>query len=129
MKILWGDKDGGPKSRVWCWGVESKRFGSVLLLKFGKGSREAFHTHAFNSLSWVLRGGLRERHFSGHIDEHLPRLRPVITRRDTFHKVEGLGAGTWVLTVRGPWSDRWREYLPPSRKSLTLTHGRKEVAP
>ena len=58
MKILWGDKDGGSESRVWVWGLESKLFGSILLMCFRKGSREAYHTHAFNAISWVLRGWL-----------------------------------------------------------------------
>jgi hypothetical protein len=127
MKILRGGKDGGTESRVWCWGFESKSMFSVLLLKFGEGSREAYHTHAFNAISWVLRGALMERYKGGAHYFHEPRLKPVITRRETFHKVSGLAPSTWVLTLRGPWVDQWREFLPALRKYVTLTHGRKEV--
>lgn len=35
---------------------ESKTYGSIVLLNFKEGNREAFHTHAFNSISWVLLG-------------------------------------------------------------------------
>lgn len=130
-----GDKDGGTESRVWCWGIEFKKLGSVLLLKFGEGSREAYHTHAFNSLSWVLRGGLHEFHKGGQPEganysvfvSHVPSVRPIVTRRDTFHMVEGCLAATWVFTLRGPWVDEWREFLPKLGRFVRLTHGRKEV--
>lgn len=130
MKLLWGHKDGGPKSRVWMWGIESKRYGSLLLLKFGEGSREAFHTHAFNSLSWVLRGRLREKLFTGIMHSELcyyqPSFKPVLTSRHAFHKVTGLTPVTWVISLRGPWSKYWEEYLPGSKRRVMLTHGRKE---
>ncbi len=61
MKILWGSKDGGPESNVRMWGIESKHFGSVLLLSFAEGSREAFHAHAFSAVSWLLSGCLIEQ--------------------------------------------------------------------
>lgn len=136
--ILWNDKDGGPQSLVWCWGVEFKKSFSVLLLRFGEGSREAFHTHAFNSVSIVLRGRLREiqllgagvmdKHSTCRHVEHKPSLRPVFTYRDTFHMVEGRAGATWVLTLRGPWVDNWREFLPKGARHIRLTHGRKELA-
>ena len=55
-----------------------------------------------------------------------PSLRPVITRRDTFHKVVSSGR-TWVLTFRGPCADHWHEYLPSEGRMVQLTHGRVEV--
>lgn len=133
MKLLWNAKDGGEESRVWCWGVESKRFGSVLLLKFARGSREALHTHAFNSLSWVLRGSLLETHKAlfgdgfGLIEIHHPSFHPVVTRRTTFHMVDGVFPANWVITLRGPWVDEWREFLPKLGRFIRLTHGRKEL--
>lgn len=131
MKILWNAKDGGEESRVWCWGFESKLFGSIILLKFGEGSRDAFHTHAFNSLSWVLTGALDEMQLcpDGWMASqmHYPSGRPVITRRETFHRVFGVKKANWVITLRSPWVNRWREFLPGSNRHITLTHGRKEV--
>jgi hypothetical protein len=128
VKLLWGAKDGGAESHVWCWGIESKSLGSVLLLKFALGSREAFHTHAFNAISWILSGTLLERFLSCKGNEvHVPSVKPVVTLRETFHMVTGLASNTWVVTIRGPWSETWREYLPNKLRSLVLTHGRKEV--
>ena len=126
MKIV--GKDGGPESRVWGYFLEIKRLFSVVLLRFEDGSREAYHSHAFNSLSWVLRGELEEHQIAGRqgwINHYTPSWRPVVTRRSTMHKVSSHGR-SWVFSLRGPWSDTWREYVP-GRGFITLTHGRKEV--
>ena len=61
MKLFHKAKDGGPASTVTgYWLIESKRFFSIVLLRFDGPSREAFHTHAFNSISWVVKGVLLE---------------------------------------------------------------------
>lgn len=123
-----GTKDGGPESTVRMYGFEWKRGFSVLLLRFDGPSRFAYHEHAFNAVSWLLRGGLIERVFSGmdgtasfglNIE---PNFRPIWTARDRFHKVDSIGT-SWVLSLRGPWADTWREYIP-GVGMRTLTHGR-----
>lgn len=142
MKFFAWRKDGGPESTVsGLFFIEIKNLFSVALLKFEDGSRDAFHGHAFNSVSWVLRGKLYEHmgpnpaymacYFNPRSEEgewqiYRPSFRPVKTRRDTFHKVVSKGT-TWVLTFRGPWSDTWVEYDPKTFKYTTLTHGREEV--
>ena len=50
----------------------------------------------------------------------------MITRRDTFHKVDSVGT-TWVISFRGPWSKTWQEYLPKENKEVTLASGRVEI--
>ena len=124
-------KDGGPRSRVdGFWLIRSKRLFTVALLRFAKGSRDAYHSHAFNSVSWLLTGGLCEHTASPHGGEHrhdFPSWRPIVTTRDTFHKVRGLRASSWVLTFRGPWANTWRE-VDEAGRSVTLTHDRREVA-
>lgn len=128
MKVFARRKDGGPLSKVTgYWLVEAKRLCSVLLLRFGLGSREAYHSHAFNSINWVLRGKLVEYHLDGRCVVHTPSWRPVVTKRDTFHRVFSMGT-TWVFSLRGPWARLWQEYLPDSDEVVTLTSGRVEVA-
>lgn len=62
MKVLFKSKDGGLDSNVTgYWLVESKKLFSIVLLCFDRGSREAYHNHAFNSISWILSGRLNER--------------------------------------------------------------------
>ena len=128
MRLLFWGKDGGAESTVWgFWPVEIKSLFSVALLVFEDGSREAYHTHAFNSVSWVLRGRLTEYIIkSQETNLYNPSFKPIITKRDTFHKVRSIGR-TYVLTFRGPWSDTWQEYRQRENKHVTLTHGRVEI--
>lgn len=136
MKLFRKAKDGGPESTVTgYWLIEAKRLFSVCLLKFEDGSRDAYHTHAFDSINWVLKGEVREHvidelgdhgSVAGYSISHHASLRPVITRRSTFHKVVSKGT-TWVLSLRGPWSKMWMEYTPATAQTTVLTHGRRHL--
>ena len=127
MKLFSFAKDGGEHSVVWgFWIVEIKTILSILLLCFEDGSREAYHSHAFNSVSWVLKGSLKEVMLDGSVLHHRPSIRPIITKRDTFHKVYSSGR-TWVFSFRGVWKPMWKEYLPDTKEIVILTHGRKVV--
>ncbi len=130
MKFLKRAKDGGPESTVTgYWLVELKKLFSVALLKFEDGSRDAYHSHAFDSVNWVLSGEVVEWVHDGlnvmEIYTYRPSWLPVVTRRDRFHKVVSRGT-TWVLSIRGPWVDFWKEHVP-GKGYVTLTHGRKEA--
>ncbi len=119
-------KDGGPKSRVdGFWLFRHKRLFTVALLRFSEGSREAFHSHAFNSWSVLLTGGLLEQHLDGTVDTHTAG-NVIKTFRNTFHKVYGLADANWVLTFRGPWADTWQE-VTEDGEYVTLTHNRVVV--
>lgn len=129
MELFTVSKDGGPESTVTAyWLVEIKSLFSIVLLKFDGKSREAYHNHAFNSVSWLLKGKLFEEMFGGMYDffVHTPRLKPIITKKETFHKVDSDGT-SYVLSFRGPWKKDWLEYLPNERLYKHLTHGRVEV--
>lgn len=128
MKVFKLLKDGGPFSRVWGFFIiEAKRLFSVVLLHFADGSREAYHSHAFNAVSWVLKGKLVEHEINGKVNVYTPSLKPIYTPRSMFHKVVSDG-DTFVVSFRGPWANEWQEYLPDKRSFLTLTHGRRVVA-
>lgn len=137
MKFCTLVKDGGEESHVWAYVlIEIKWLFSIMLLRFEDGSRDAFHSHAFNCVSWVLRGRLTEHHlpefhrgvYLSRVTPHEPSWRPVLTYRSTFHRVVSTGR-TWVLTFRGPWAKTWEEFIPNGLRGrfVTLTHGRKEV--
>lgn len=127
MKFFRKAKDGGPESTVTgYWLCEIKSLFSIVLLKFENGSRDKFHSHAFSSANWVLRGHVIEDTLDYKTRYYGPSLIPVITRRSRFHKVISRGT-TWVLSIRGPWSKTWQEYDPNTREFSTLTHGRKIV--
>lgn len=135
--VLRVTKDGGPESTVWAhWLFESKQWGSIVLLRFEDGSRDAYHSHAFDCVSWAVAGGGLVEHRIGGPGANLaecylfpPSALPVITRRAHLHKVISCGR-TWVLSFRGPWQARWAEVLPDGQggeRPVHLTHGRKEV--
>ena len=128
MKFFNYAKDGGYESTVsGLYFIEIKSLFTVVLLKFSDGSREAYHNHAFNSVSWLFRGQLSESMLTdGKVNEYKPSIKPIFTGRKTFHKVTSKGT-TWVLSFRGPWLNIWNEFLPKDNKFITLTHGRKIV--
>lgn len=128
MKILHTAKDGGPESNVTgYWLIEAKRLCSIALLRFADGSRETFHSHAFDAISWVLRGRLREQHVDGRVDHHTPSVRPIVTERSTMHRVFSHGT-TWVLTFRGPWRSFWHEHDWSTGEIVRLGHGRRVLS-
>jgi hypothetical protein len=142
MRLLSIAKDGGAKSTVTgFYVIEIKRLFSIVLLVFRPGAREVYHSHAFNAMTWVLRGVLIEQRIWPNelrlpeITNYWPRLRPKITTRDNVHRVH-TPLWTVALTFRGPWSKTWNEYRdekpgrsnPLALESTTLTHGRKVVS-
>jgi hypothetical protein len=130
MKLFRWLKDGGPESRVHgLFLVEIKSLFSVVLLRFSHGTRDAYHSHAFNAVSWLLRGRLVETYRIEHGTAkvtHRPSWRPIWTPRERLHQVRSEGT-SWVLSFRGPWSASWREYLPGKGYEITLTHGRRVI--
>lgn len=136
MKLFKKMKDGGAESTVTgYWLVEIKSLFSIVLVKFEGLSRDAFHTHAFNCINWLLFGKLLESYraasgrlgYTHKMKEYKPSWKPFIITRDRFHKVDSLTDTSWVLSFRGPWAKTWKEYLPNEARYRILTHGRVEV--
>ncbi len=128
MKFLKWGKDGGPESRVYgFWLVEIKPLFSIVLLRFEGDAREAYHSHAFNALTWWLSGEVEEHYTDGQVLSWRPSIFPKYTPRSCFHKVKPVKR-TWALSIRGPWSKKWYEYRKDNQELTTFTHGRQVVA-
>lgn len=131
MKLFSKAADGGEGSGVTGFFlVEIKPLFSIVLLRFNKGTREAFHEHAFNAWTLWLKGSVWEWKRSPPPGrriwrQHFSAGRLKYTPRSCLHKIDAVET-TWALSVRGPWVDRWRELR--GDKFITLTHGRKEIA-
>lgn len=124
-KLFYKKADGGPNSGVTGYFlIEWKPFFSIGLLHFSKGSREAYHNHAFNAITFWLWGWVLEEYTDKQKFLWAPSIIPKYTPRNCYHKVIGLKE-TWALTFRGPWKDTWNELRPD--REVTLTHGRKEI--
>jgi hypothetical protein len=125
MKFFKQSKDGGPESPVDAFFLfEIKSLGSIALLRFNEGAREAYHTHAFNALTWFLRGDLTEEDKDGTYHVYRRSWLPKITRRTKNHRVIAWTT-SWCLTIRGPWAKTWTEDTDTHR--TVLTHGREIV--
>ena len=127
MKFFSRSKDGGPESPVDAFFLfEIKSVGSVALLRFNKGGREAFHTHAFHALTWFLTGELIEESLlqdnTTSFYHYKRSFLPKLTRREKNHRVFAKRT-SWCLTIRGPWKDTWTE--DTEKATSVLTHGRK----
>ena len=125
MRFLSKVKDGGPDSPVDAYVlIEIKPLFSVMLLRFNPGSREVYHSHAFNAFTWFLWGNMWEEQMDGEAYKYRRSLLPKFTPRRLLHSVRSY-ATSWCFTIRGPWQDQWIEY--DQSEVTTLTHGRKIV--
>lgn len=127
-RLFYVKPDGGRDSRVTGYFlIEWKWLFSIAILKFEKGSREAYHSHAFNAYTWWISGKADEvrQYWDETVYREYERTwKPKYTPRDNVHKVLAY-TRCWCITIRGPWEDTWYEYK--NGENITLTHGRKVV--
>ncbi len=110
IKLFKKSHDGGPNSGVTgYWLIEWKLGFSIVILRFSKGSREAFHTHAFNALTWWAKGSVEEHFADGSTPKTWkPSLKPKFTPKSCYHKIIGKEV-SWAFCIRGPWEKTWKE--------------------
>lgn len=124
-RLFYKKPDGGNNSGVTAYFlIEWKILFSIGILHFKEGTREAYHNHAFNALTWWIKGKVTEIKIDKSEKDFKPSLIPKYTSKDNFHKVKA-HENTIAITLRGPWNDTWKEYR--KNKYVTLTHGRKEI--
>ena len=127
-RLFYIKPDGGVDSGVTAYFlIEWKILFSIGILHFKEGSREAYHSHAFNALTWWLKGQVTEVRKLNHAytaKQYFPSIKPKYTTRDNMHRVNAY-KDTYALTFRGPWKDTWNEFK--NGELITLTHGRQIV--
>ncbi|ATN93435.1 hypothetical protein [Pseudoalteromonas phage J2-1_QLiu-2017] len=120
-------KDGGPDSPVDAYFLcEIKGLFSIAILKFNKGCREEYHTHAFGALTWFIKGSLVEEFWVRPSRWYTRSWLPKFTSRHKLHRVNAK-EDSWCFTIRGPWSETWMEWNSKTNTKTLLTHGRKVV--
>jgi hypothetical protein len=125
MKLFSWAKDGGPESPVDAFFIiESKRFGSIVLLRFNAGGREAYHTHAFNALTWFITGDMVEQDIDGVLYTYKRSMFPKYTAKTKNHRVRAYRT-SYCVSIRGPWASTWTE--DTDTHHTVLTHGRQIV--
>lgn len=141
MRFFENAPDGGSESGVTgFYLIEIKSLFSIVLLRFEPKVRKVFHNHAFNAVTWILRGELEEERIYPSVDvfarwrRYRPSIFPKLTSRANVHRVHTT-VPTLTITFRGPWWRYWVEYRPEispkghpvGLNPVTLTHGREEV--
>ena len=128
MKLFKRSYDGGPDSGVTgYWLIEWKRVFSIVLLHFSPGSCDAYHSHAFNAITWWLKGNVEEQFYMSDPwkRQWKPSLIPKWAPRQCFHRIIAGDKGAWALSFRGPWTSQWQEHK--NNETYNLTHGRKPI--
>ena len=124
-RLFYKKHDGGPTSGVVGYFlIEWKPFFSIGILRFGKGSREAYHSHAFNAITWFIWGNVTEEKADGTTKDFGPSLIPKYTPKENIHKVIAHET-TYAITIRGGWEDYWYELQNDKKLTVVYTHGRK----
>lgn len=132
-RIFYVKPDGGKDSGVTGYFlIEWKILFSIAILRFNIGSREAYHNHAFNALTWWLKGSVTEQKYAWTYKDlswvsytkYNPSFKPKFTPRDNCHRIIAHET-SYALTFRGPWLDYWYEIKNGCR--TYLTHGRIEI--
>lgn len=128
MRFMQRAPDGGKKSGVsGFFFIEIKSLFSIVLLRFNPGSREGYHSHAFNAITFWLKGRVVEdRLDTREIKVYHASFRPKFTPRRNIHRIIA-AVTTYALCIRGPWHKTWCEYDPKARRVIEYTHGRVEV--
>lgn len=128
MRIFQKTKDGGPESPVTGYFlVEIKPLFTIVLLHFA-GTREAYHSHAFNAVTVWLKGRVFEQTLGTKYLKLWKAGQVKYTPRRAMHKIlPTCNPSAWAISFRGPWAKTWREYRPLTEQVVTLTHGRNIV--
>lgn len=127
MKFFTVAKDGGPESHVTgFFFVEIKWLFSVVLLHFAEGTRETYHSHAFNAITRWMHGEVLEEYPVNGSQVWWPGQWKY-TPRNLKHRIRAF-KDSWAISFRGPWRKTWEEYNPQTKETSVLTHGRKVVA-
>ena len=127
MKLFSWGKDGGPESHVdGFFIIEIKSLFSIVVLKFNEGTRENFHSHAFNAYTLWLSGEVSEEYPDGKGRPWFPGNRKFTPRR-LMHRVRALTT-SYALSFRGPWTSTWEEYNETTNQFTVLTHGRRVLS-
>jgi hypothetical protein len=80
-RVFYKKPDGGKDSGVTAYFlIEWKILFSIGVLRFKKGTREAYHNHAFNALTWWLKGKVTEEKINGEKKDFEKHFKSFVNR-------------------------------------------------
>lgn len=94
--------------------VPRNRFFNVYLHRFtGSDDDRALHDHPWHSVSFLVRGALREiravklNGLTVHATRAVPRILPVFRRATLAHRLELVAGPAWTIFITGPKIREW----------------------
>lgn len=125
MKIFTKRHDGGLDSGVTgYWLIECKSLFSIVLLRFLPSTKEAYHSHAFNAITWWIKGTATEEFPNKPSIIWKPSFRWKVTPKTNIHRYR-VEKPAWAISIRGPWETYWKEVQ--ENKTVVFTKHRQIV--
>lgn len=108
---------------------EAKTFGGIWLYNWKTIDQMRFHTHAFSSVAFTLRGSYTEEVLNSDgtvtTNEVANWLRPRYIPSGYCHRIQGARKNTWTIVFFGPWRKSWWEFFPDTSTWVQYGWGRK----
>jgi hypothetical protein len=109
---------------------ENKHLFSVIFYRWNTIDQVRFHTHAFASFAFLLKGFYWEKIKFGDIEMDNLVNQPLWPRyipKNYCHSVGHAKPGTLTMVLAGPWQKHWYEFFPDTETWVKYTWGRKKL--
>jgi hypothetical protein len=109
---------------------EHKKLGGIWIYNWKTIEQNRFHTHAFNSYAFLLKGSYKEEVIiDGEIHEREVNqiLKPRFLPKNYCHRILEAKPKTWTIVFFGRWDKYWWEYFADKDKWIKYTWGRNKV--
>lgn len=107
---------------------ENKRLCSMIFYRWNTIDQVRFHTHAFASYAFLLRGKYTEHvKLNSHVTIVKPVnqwLKPRFIPKNYCHSIKYADPKTLTVVFTGPWQSYWYEYFPDTKKWVKYGWGR-----
>lgn len=111
---------------------EHKRLFSIWIYEWEDVQDQMrYHTHAFNSIAFLLKGRYSQRRLTKDgttVLDAITSRKPRFLPRNYCHKIVGAEKGTKSIVFAGPWSPYWAEFFEDTDYWVVYSWGRKKEA-
>jgi hypothetical protein len=109
---------------------ENKKFGGIWIYNWKTIMQNRFHTHAFSSYAFLLRGSYTEEVIeNGAIKLKVVNqlFKPRFLPKNYCHRILKAEPKTWTIVFFGKWIPFWWEYFNDTKTWIKYSWGRKVV--
>lgn len=109
---------------------ENKNLLSLIFYRWNTIKQTRFHTHAFASFAFLLKGWYWEKVMFGGIEMQNFVNQPLWPRylpKNYCHAIQNAKPGTLTMVVTGPWQKTWWEFFPDTKIWQEYSWGRNKL--